>query len=478
MIQRIKPRTARIALFAVAHKTYDAQFEGLFDKLKEYHRRLVDTVGSYGVETEDLGLVTDPRTSLQTAYKINGGAFDLVICNMVTYATSSVFAPLIKEVNVPVILAALQPRKALDYENTTTFVQLENDNICSVSEFVCAAVKMGKKVTDAVIGSLDDPPEDLREWCEAAKALHALKGARIGLMGHTLESMYDLHTDPVAISRDFGLHVPLVEPEELIKYYREAGEDQIRNELKLIDEEFDTPDPKSDPVTEKLSDSDKLKAARGSAALKRLVKEKDLDGLAYYFEGTEGDISRETASNLIVGNSFLNAMGIPACGEFDLKTVIAMLIMDRLDAGGSLGELHPLDLESGCILVGHDGPHHIGIAQGKPVIRSLKKYHGKPGGGASVEFKIKEGDLTMFGIAENGKGGFKFIVGEGVSKKGPIPATGNTNTRCFFEPDTVSFVKKWVMEGPTHHCALGVGRRASVLKKIADCLGIEFVWVK
>ena len=166
------------------------------------------------------------------------------------------------------------------------------------------------------------------------------------------------------------------------------------------------------------------------------------------------------------------------CGEFDIKTCIAMLIMDRLGIGGSFAELHPFDFDEGFILIGHDGTHHIAISDGKPVLRSLKKFHGKPGNGASVEFRIKEGPITMLGITQTAAGSFKFVIGEGESKKGAIPPTGNTNTRGFFEPDTKQFIKKWVMEGPTHHCALGVGHRAEAIKKIADCLGIEAVIVR
>ena len=166
------------------------------------------------------------------------------------------------------------------------------------------------------------------------------------------------------------------------------------------------------------------------------------------------------------------------CGEYDIKTCIAMLMTDRLDIGGSFAEFHPFGFKEDYIFVGHDGPHHMRIAEGKPVVRSLLKYHGKPGCGASVEFKLKEGPITMLGITQGKNGQFKFIIGEGESKKGPIPPTGNTNTRGYFEPNTRAFIKKWVMEGPTHHYALGIGHHATTLKKIADILGIEAEIVK
>ena len=187
---------------------------------------------------------------------------------------------------------------------------------------------------------------------------------------------------------------------------------------------------------------------------------------------------RKVSSTFIVGNSILNAQGVPMCGEFDIKTLVAMLIMDRLGIGGSFAEFHPFDFAEDFILVGHDGPHHLEIAEGKPILRSLKKYHGKPGKGASVEFKIKEGPITMLGITQTANGKFKFVIGEGTSQKGPIPPTGNTNTRGFFLPDTKTFIKKWVREGPTHHYALGVGHHADELQKIAEILGIEYTVVR
>ena len=208
------------------------------------------------------------------------------------------------------------------------------------------------------------------------------------------------------------------------------------------------PTPTADPLTRKLTDGDlETAAAAAAAALDRFVDDKRLDGLAYYYEGEPGSEMRQLVTNLIVGNSLLTAAGFPMCGESDLKTCVAMLIMDRLDIGGSFAEFHPIDFKEGFVLVGHDGPHHLNIAAGRPVLRSLTKYHGKPGSGASVEFKIKEGPITMLSIGQTADGRFKFIVGEGESVRGAIPATGNTNTRGFFAPDVRTFLRAWVCEG-------------------------------
>lgn len=476
MLERVPAKKPTVGIFAVAHGTYWDQFPGLKENMLKYHADLVDIVAQNDVNVLDLGIVDTSVSGFEAADKFNSANVDLIFCNMITYATSSVFAPVLRQCDAPMVLCALQPRTAMDYTKANTFMQLENDNICSVPEFCGVAARMNRPIYDVIIGTLygdEKAKKDIRDWCLIAKALRSLKGARVGLMGHVLEAMYDMHTDPTALFNAFGVHVPLLEIDNLLAEYDKVTDEEIQRESAIIKEEFDMPEPKCDPLTMKLTDEDLYNAAKASAALERFRVKYQLDGLAYFYEGTEGSRNRLLASSLILGNSMLIARGVPMCGEFDIKTCIAMLIMDTIGIGGSFAEIHPFDFDADCILVGHDGPHHIQLAQGKPVVRSLKKYHGKVGSGASVEFKLKEGPFTMLGINQTAEGKFKFIIGEGISNAGPIPATGNTNTRASFAPDTPTFIKKWCMSGPTHHFALGTGNYASTLEKLGKVLGIE-----
>jgi L-arabinose isomerase len=342
-------------------------------------------------------------------------------------------------------LVALQPLKALDYSKASTYMQLCNDDLCAVPEFTGVAIRMGKKPPPVVLGTLEDDPiaeNEISQWCNIAMVLHDLKRARIGHFGHPIEHMLDMQTDHTALTAAFGCHIVQTEADELLRLEQTVTENEIESKKTEILNLFDTPDPKSDPITEKLTEKDLQIAARVAVALDKFIDTYNLDGLAYYYEGQEGSPMRELVTNLIVGNSLLTSAGFPMCGESDLKTCFAMLIMDRLDIGGSFAEFHPIDFNEGFVLVGHDGPHHINIAEGKPVLRSLSKYHGKPGTGAGVEFKIKEGPMTILSIGLTANGQFKFILAEGESLHGPIPPTGNTNTRGFFKPDVRTFLKK------------------------------------
>lgn len=465
----------RVGLFGVAHAPYWDQFPGLFESLSGFHVRVREKIEARGAAVVDLGIIDSSPAAYEAAKKLKSADLDLVFVEMTTYATSSVFAPILRDCGLPLVLLALQPRAGLDYSAANTRMQLENDNICAVPEFMNVALRYGRRVEDVVIGKLegDDFTErELTSWIGVARVLRALKGARLGLMGHVLEAMYDMHADPTALSAAFGVHVPLLEIDDLLADYEKVTDGEIMEQIGKIETLFDMPDPGSDPVTKKLTREDLLQSARSAAALDRFVARFSLTGLAYYYGGQAGSPQREIASSLIVGNTLLQARGFPMCGEYDIKTCLAMLVMDRLGIGGSFAELHPFDFDGDFILVGHDGPHHMGIAEGKPALRSLTHYHGKPGRGASVEFKIKEGPITMLGITQTHAGTFKFIVGEGMSCAGPIPPTGNTNTRARFQPDTRTFIHDWVMEGPTHHIALGVGHHAEELRRVAHALGI------
>jgi L-arabinose isomerase len=479
-VERMRPLAANVGILGVGHHTYWPQFQGLLDELKGKMTRFERKVEASGVTVSTFGIADNAASAYKVVPAIKAADLDLLFIDMLTYATSSTFGVIAREITAPIVLVALQPLSAMDYPNSSTYIQLVNDDICSLPEFAGVAVRLGRPMPNMVIGMLEGDAAADREiatWCQVARVLHDLRRARIGLMGHVLEAMLDMHADPTALTAAFGCHIVLTEPDDLMKHYRTVENSAIKKTEAMILDFFDTPDPKSDPITRKLTAEHLQIAARVAVALERFVVEKDLQGLAYYYEAEEGTEMRTLVTNLIVGNSLLTAAGFPMCGEYDIKTCVAMMIMDRLDIGGSFAEFHPVDFKKGSVLVGHDGPHHLNIADRKPLLRSLVKYHGKPGTGAGVEFNIKEGPITMLSISSTFEGKFKFVIAEGESVHGPIPPTGNTNTHGYFKPDIRTFLKKWLAEGPTHHFALGIGHHGQTIKTIGELLGIESVLV-
>ncbi len=481
-IERVKPLNADVGILSVGLDTYWKQFPSLREEMQRKSSVFLEKLKPCHVTVHDFGMIDNAAKAYETLPKIQAAGPDILFVDMVTYAASSTIGVILRAMSCPVILVVLQPLEAMEYEKGTTFLQLCNDDICAAPEFAGVALRMGKPVADLIIGTLENDAEADRKidhWCRIAHVRHDLKKARLGHMGHVLEAMLDMQTDPTALTAAFGCHIAQCEPDEILTEFVKIPENsaEVAAMSARILDFFDTPDPGADPVTTKLTETDLKTAARAALALQRFIRKRDLDGLAYYYEALEGSEMRKVVTSLIVGNSMLIGAGFPMCGEFDIKTCIAMLIMDRLEIGGSFAEFHPIDFRRGTILLGHDGPHHLNIAARKPVLRSLKKFHGKPGCGASVEFNIRTGPITLLSIGINPAGKPRFVIAEGESVDYPIPPTGNTNTHGKFAPDIRTFLERWCLAGPTHHFALGIGHYARVLAKIAASFGIESVTV-
>jgi L-arabinose isomerase len=282
--------------------------------------------------------------------------------------------------------------------------------------------------------------------------------------------MLDMYADFTAVHAQLGAHIEVLEMDDLAARVAGAGADEVGAKLEAARAAFD--------IDEGVAESDLEWAARVAVGLDRLVADFALDGLTYYYRGLDGNEFERVGAGMILGNTLLTARGIPASGEGDLKTCLAMLTMDRLGAGGSFTEFYAMDFREGFVLMGHDGPGHIAISDARPVLRGLGLYHGKRGSGVSVEFKVKTGPVTIVGLTQTAEGGLKLVAAEGESLAGPILRIGNSNSRVRFGLGPAEFINRWSMEGPTHHCALGVGHVAGRIEKLAALLKIPLAEVK
>ena len=221
-IERRKPLAATVGIVGVGHHTYWGQFEGLLDELKGKMAQFDKKVQANGVATVTFGILDKAQDAYDALPKMKAADLDVLFVDMVTYATSSTFGVIARDLNVPIVLVALQPLRAMPYAQAKTYTQLCNDDFCSVPEFTGVAIRMGRPVADVILGVREGDAEadaEIAKWCQIAKVLHDLRRARIGLMGHVLESMYDMHVDPTAVTAAFGCHVALCEPDEILKHY-------------------------------------------------------------------------------------------------------------------------------------------------------------------------------------------------------------------------------------------------------------------
>jgi L-arabinose isomerase len=469
----------RVGIFGIGLAAYWPQFEGLRERLEGYQRGIEARLEAMGAEVVSAGLVDTPQAARQAGETLAAARPDLVLLYTATYATSSQVLPTVQAVDAPVVILNLQPTRTLDYEAMTTGEWLANCSACCVPE-IAGAFTRARIPYRTVTGTLldGDPAwEMLGEWLDAAHAARSLRTARLGFLGHTYPGMLDLYSDFTQVHAQTGAHVEVLEIDDLVARVESADLDAIERKGEEIRATFDLAEAGVDPIAGEITPEVFEWSARVAVGLDRLVEDFELDGLTYYYRGVGGNVAERVSAGLIVGNSLLTARGVPASGEGDLKTNIAMLLLDRLGSGGSYTEFYALDFDDEFVLMGHDGPGHLAIAEGRPVARALELYHGKSGAGLSIEMKVRLGPVTILGVTQTADGRLKLIAAEGESIAGPTFRIGNTNSRIRFRSGPAAFFDAWCAEGPTHHVALGVGHQLSRVRKVADLLGLELAVV-
>ncbi len=469
----------RIGLFGIGLDTYWPQFPGLKERLESYLATVHSKLARDGVEIVNLGLVDTVPKAFDAGHAFRRADVDLIFLHVTTYALSSTVLPVVQRAKVPVIILNLSPVDAIDYaafnamgdRTKMTGDWLANCGACPVPE-IANVFSRSNIDFHQITGMLHDDPEcwnEVDSWIDAARVAGIMFHNRLGVMGHYYNGMLDIYSDLTRQCATFGGHMEIIEVDELSALRREVTDAEIQDRVAHFQLTFE--------VQPDCPRAELERAARTSVALDRLAEIHDLGSLAYYYMGTGNPDNEDAISSIILGNSLLTGRGIPVAGEMEIKNVQAMKILDSFGVGGSFTEYYMLDWKDDIVLMGHDGPGHIAIAQGKTKVRPLQVYHGKVGRGLSVEMSVKHGPVTLLSVVETKDGGLKFLVAEGESVPGPILEIGNTNSRYRFPIGARRFVNDWNIQGPAHHCAVGVGHIAHKIEKLGQLLNMPTVRV-
>lgn len=465
----------KVGLFGIGLDTYWSQFQGLLDNLNDYQKFINDKISQFDVEVVDAGMVDNPTKAREAADFLKQQDVEIVFLYVSTYALSSTVLPVAQKLKVPVIILNLQPVAQLDYKTFNqlgdrgkmTGLWLENCQACSVPEISSVFNRAGIQY-DFVTGYLQDEEAwiEIEDWTKAACVAKAMKNNRMGILGHYYCGMLDVYTDLTRQSVVFGTHFELLEMCELKKYRDEVTSDEVKTKIHEFNTVFE--------VAPECENSEIDRAAQTSLALDKLVKKRNLDSMAYYYEGESGNEYENIATSIIAGNTLLTGKNVPIAGECEVKNAHAMKIMAEFGAGGSFSEFYLMDFKDNIVMLGHDGPAHFAIAEGRVKLVPLPIYHGKPGKGLSIQMTVKHGPVTLLSVVE-GKDGVFLLTAEAESVPGPILEIGNTNSRYHFSVGAKKFMNEWSKKGPAHHCAIGVGHIADKIEKLGKIMNISVV---
>jgi L-arabinose isomerase len=469
-LPRVGRRRATVGLVSGGLGAYWPQFPDLLPQLRRSAARVAERMAAFDCDVVDVGFISDAQDGAKAAEDLRVAGCDLIVGFLTTYMTASMLLPIAQRSGAPVLLINLQPTEAMDHATFDTGQWLAYCGACPLPEMANTFLRAGIDFR-SVSGYVEDERAWTRigRWIRAAAVRGALRHGRHGLMGHLYPGMLDVSTDLTLVSANFGGHVEVLEFDDLRVRVDEVTDAEITERIALASDVFE--------LDSSVRDEDFRWAAQVSVGLDRLALDFELDSLAYYHRGLGGELHERLGAGMILGASLLTARGVPAAGEYELRTTLAMLLVDRLGGGGSFTELQALNFRDNVVEMGHDGPAHLAISDNRPLLRGLGVYHGKRGWGVSVEFDVRHGPVTAVGVIQRRDGSFALAASQGEVVGGPLLRIGNTTSRVDFGCDPGEWTDAWSATGISHHWALGIGHLTEDVRATADLLGVDLVEV-
>jgi L-arabinose isomerase len=459
----------RIGLLPTGHFYYWPQFPGLKEMGLRMYGKLLEMLERYAdIVSPDLVDTTEKAEQAGSLFKNEN--IDMVLIFPLGYTTSMNVVPAVKGLDVPIRLLNAHEDRSYDYKKAGTAVYLHHEGVCCVPEYSGALVSMGKtfRVRTGFFGDPRLEAELVADFTGAAAA-RFFKKMNIGLIGEVYTHMSDMPTDEHRLLRATGRMLKRPEVEEIENAYHRVTEEKLEDMYRQLRALYD--------VDRTVTNEHMKFSAQAAVAYDEIVKKHGIFAFGYYWWGEKELVTQLRAqSNLAV--SRLAALGRPGVTEGDVKSAMAMKVLDLFGAGGMFVEFFSMDFDENFVLMGHDGPSNINMADGKPRLQHLMVHHGKSGHGLGIDFDMKQGPVTLLNLTQFDAGDtFKLIYSIGEIIPGPVLSIGNPNCRVRVGRPIHEFMDAWCRQGPSHHIALGYGDRSVELEMFAEAMKFKLVRV-
>ena len=459
----------RIGLLPTGHFYYWDQFPDLkalgltmYARLREHLEDIGDVVAPELVDT---------REKAEAAGRFfRGQDIDILFVFPFGYAPGMCVAPVVRAVDVPLRILNAHEDSSYDYASADTTAYLHHEGVCCVPEYAGALVDLGKRFRVRT-GSFGDRRlwNEVRADCHGAAAARAFRSLNIGLIGQTYTNMTDMPIDEHRLLRATGKLLVRPEVEEIEEASERVTSEQLEDMYGQFRAMYDV-----DPT---VTNEHMKESARLAVAYDEVIHKHDINAFGYYWWGEKERVTALRAQSTLAV-SRLASMGRPGVTEGDVKTAMAMKIMDLLGAGGMFVEFFSMDFDENFLLMGHDGPSNINVAEGRPRLQHLDVHHGKSGHGLGIDFSVPEGPVTLLNLTQFNAGDtFKLLVSVGEVISGDTLRIGNPNCRVRVPRPIHEFIDAWCQQGPSHHIALGLGDHADELEVVAEAMGFGFAKV-
>lgn len=455
----------KIGLLPTGHFYYWPQFPNLKEMGMKMYQRLLSLLHERAeVVTPDL--VDTYEKGENAAHMFKAEDVDMILIFPLGYTTSMQIVPVARELNVPIRILNAHEDSSYDYTKADTAIYLHHEGVCCIPEYAGALVNLGRKFRVRT-GFFDQPRlwEEIDADIRGAAAAKFFKNMNIGLIGEVYTHMSDMPIDEHRLLRATGRMLKRPEVEEIEEAFQRVTEEQLEDMYRQFRALYE--------VDKTVTNEHMRFSAQLAVAYDEIIRKHDIFAFGYYWWGEKELITQLRAqSNLAV--SRLAALGRPGVTEGDVKSAMAVKIMDLFGAGGMFVEFFTMNFDEDFILMGHDGPSNINMAHGRPRLRHLEVHHGKSGHGLGIDFDMKEGPVTLLNLTQYNAGeSFKLVYSIGEIIPGPILSIGNPNCRVKVSTPIHEFIDAWCQHGPSHHIAIGYGNRSKELEIFAEAMNFQ-----
>lgn len=465
-MKKIKPI---VGFMAVGLEPYWEQFEGMRETCEQHHKIMGQKFAHKIAELEDVGIIDSEELARKAGWEFKEKKVDIVFCQMLTYASSVYIAPVVRELDVPVILLNVQYQKSMDYENIKGIGDWLSEGItcAGIPEATAVLRKLGKKI-GIITGHMQDDEDvekEINQWCLAAGIKKILSQKNLALFGRPYAGMMDLCVDETEIFKKFGTYVHHLDWQEIIEAGASISNECVEARIKKMKEMFE--------ISADMSVRDIEYIARTAEGCLCLAEKYQLSSCATHYEFDAPQEQIELVAALNPAMTIAMTEGIAGAPEGDIKAALAMLILKEIAGNAMIAELYSMDFHDDTCLVGHSGACDAGMSEQKAVLKMSGVLHGKKGKGYVTQFYPEPGPITMLALTEDINGSYRLVVAEGMGVVGPILNLGDTNLRVKFRKPMRQFINEWSLEGPTHHGVLAKGLHINTIKCVAEVLGVE-----
>lgn len=461
----------RVGLLGLTLDLYARTSPEMLEGLRAFSGELRETLRAVA-DVDEAELAWDRLAIEKAVARFDRDDVDLIVIVLLSYSTSLSAMPGLLRTRRPLLIWNTQKLREVGPDFGPDDITY-NHGMHGVQDLCNVLLRHGREF-HLITGHYQDPASvgQVHDLIRAAAAVRALRGRRIGLLGHTFDGMGDLYVDASTLLATTGVEVAHLSFAALARHLEAVLPEAVRISMARDRQEF--------AVDPDVSEEDHERSARLELAIRALIAEERLSALCALFTAATDHPAIRTQPFLAV--SKLLAEGFGYGGEGDPTSATAVMLMQQLTRETNFAEMFTIDFAGGGIFMNHMAETNYRLGRPDLPVRLIRNAASfLPGEPSVCAFTVqKPGPVTLLNLTATAGGRLKMIgmCGE-VADWGPAP--GVRTPHFMFRPrlaDGVeAFLTRYSLEGGSHHLALGYGDQRGPLRAAAKMMGIEWVEV-